>query len=130
MTGIFPASAQIRLVYKKSLYKVGSIKIKIDHYPQNIPDILKKKTLVLFSAYNPGGRLKAEGWNKRMMQNLRAYLKRYQYFEGAWSLRNVSEPLFMVVMPPAKAKVLARKFRQNAMVIVRDQRYSRLYYLA
>lgn len=130
MTGILPASAKIRLMYQKSLYQAGTVKVKINHYPKNIPKHLKRKTLVMLSAYNPGGRLKAEGWNQRMMQQLKAFLSDYKWVEGKGTLHDVSEPLLMVAMDPRKAKVLARKFRQNAIVLIRDQRYARLVFLA
>lgn len=130
MTGILPPTEAIRLNYQKSLYKAGSVIVRIGHYPLHLPNRFRKKVLVMFSAYNPGGRIKADGWNQRMMRKLKLHLSGYKYVKGYGSLRRFSEPLFMVEMNPLKAKVIARKFRQNAMVVIQYQRLSRLVFLA
>lgn len=129
MTGILPATNKIRSNYIKSIYQAGTVKIRIGYYPLNLPKRYKSKKLVMMSACNPGGRIKAKGWNKRMMQKLSLYLSGYDYRKGTGTLRNFSEPLFMVTMDPSKAIVLARKFRQNAIVVIQEQRLSRLVFL-
>lgn len=130
MTGILPPTVKIDIAYQQSLYQAGSVITKIGRYPEGIPERLRKSVLVMFSAYNPGGRLKPLGWNRRMMHNLEQYLCRYEYFLGKGSLKAVSEPLFMVNIPVPKVKVLAKKFRQNAIVAIRFQRKSKLIFLA
>lgn len=130
MTGILPSTAKIDIAYKQSLYQAGPVITKIDHYPVGIPRELSHSTLIMFSAYNPGGRLKPLGWNMRMMQKLEQYLSQYEYFTGKGSLKEVFEPLFMVNIPLQKAIFLARKFRQNAIVVIRFQRRSKLIFLA
>lgn len=130
MTGILPPTAKINVAYKQSVYQAGPVVTKIGEYPKGIPRYLQKSMLVMFSAYNPGGRLKLLGWNMCMMQKLEQSLSQYEYFRGKGSLKEVSEPLFMVNIPVAKAKVLARKYRQNAIVIIRFQRRSALVFLA
>lgn len=129
MTGILPASDKIRGIYAKSLYQAGNIRVRIGHYPQNLPAYSKGKTLVMLGACNPGGRIRPKGWNKRMMRQLRRCLSRYEYVEGKGSLNGVSEPLFLVTMDPRKALVLARRFSQNAIVVIRERRRSYLVYL-
>ncbi len=130
MTGILPVTARIKSNYKQSLYEAGFIRVKTGFYPLNIPKSLRNKELVMFSAYNPGGRRKVDGWNRKMMEKLSLYLTNYYYVKGKGSLKQFSEPLFMVVMDLRKARVLARKFRQNAIVVLKYQRLSRLDFLA
>lgn len=130
MVAILPPTVKIDIAYKQSLYQAGPVFTKIGHYPEGIPEHLRKSVLVMLSAYNPGGRLRSLGWNLRMMRNLEQYLYHYEYFLGEGSLKAVSEPLFMVHLPVPKAIFLARKFRQNAIVVIRFQRRSKLIFLA
>ncbi|CAK7193399.1 hypothetical protein COMNV_01614 [Commensalibacter sp. Nvir] len=112
-----------------SFYQGGTVTTGINRFPKGIPKHLCNQFLVMLSAYNPGGRLKPEGWNKRQMGVLADYLVRYEYYEGKGSLNNKSEPLFLVAINPAKAIYLARKFRQNAIVIIRNGRLTKLKYI-
>lgn len=130
MAGILPPTAKINVAYRQSIYQAGSVVSQIGHYPKGIPRHLNKSILVMLSAYNPGGRLKPLGWNMRMMQKLEQYLYHYEYFTGTGSLKEISEPLFMVNILVSKAILLARKFRQNAIVVIRSQRRSALVFLA
>lgn len=127
---ILPPTLEISAAYKQSLYQAGSVVTRINQYPKGIPAKLHQSTLIMLSAYNPGGRLRLLGWNIKMMRKLEQELKQYEYFIGKGSLKEVSEPLFMVVLSLPKAVVLARKFRQNAIVMIRHQRLSKLTFLA
>ncbi|MDI2112294.1 DUF3293 domain-containing protein [Commensalibacter nepenthis] len=130
MPNILPPTPAVNVAYKQSLYQAGSVMTRIDQYPEGIPHKLHKSTLIMLSAYNPGGRLRPLGWNIKMMRRLEQEIKQYEYFMGKGSLKEVSEPLFMVVISLSKALVLARKFRQNAIVLIRYQRLSKLIFLA
>lgn len=130
MTGILPPTAKINAAYKESLYQAGSVSTKINQYPKGISAKLHQTTFVLLSAYNPGGRLKPLGWNIKRMKSLAQYLSKYKYVYGKGSLKEVSEPLLMVSIDFRKAIYLARKFRQNAIVIIRYQRKSKLVFVA
>lgn len=127
MTGILPPTAKINAAYKASLYQAGSVSTKINQYPKGIAAKLYQTTFVLLSAYNPGGRLKPLGWN---IKSLEQYLSKHEYVYGKGSLKEVSEPLLMVNIDPRKAIYLARKFRQNAIVLMQHQRKSKLVFLA
>lgn len=130
MTGILSPTAKINAAYKESLYQAGSVSTKINQYPKGISEKLHQTTFVLFSAYNPGGRLRPLGWNIKMMERLEQCLSKYEYVYGQGSLKEVSEPLLMVNIDPRKAIYLARKFRQNAIVLIWHQRKSKLVFLA
>lgn len=130
MTGILSPTAKINAAYKESLYQAGSVSTKINQYPKGVSAKLYQTTFVLLSAYNPGGRLRPLGWNIKMMERLEQCLSKYQYVYGKGSLKEVSEPLLMVNIDPRKAIYLARKFRQNAIVLIRHQRKSKLMFLA
>ncbi|MDI2090553.1 DUF3293 domain-containing protein [Commensalibacter oyaizuii] len=130
MTNILPPTAKIELAYKQSIYQAGPVITKINQYPIGLSEHYACYSWVMLSACNPGGRKKPWGWNKRMMDRLREYIKHYPYFEGQGSLKEVSEPLFMVNIPLSKGICLARKFRQNAVVFVKYQHLSRLVYLS
>ncbi|MGL4685495.1 MAG: DUF3293 domain-containing protein [Commensalibacter sp.] len=129
MVAILPPTPKIDISYRKSTYIAGQVRTRIGRFPQGITEMDRKKTWVMLSAYNPGGRLKVNGWNLRMMNALKERLSRYNFIEGEGRLGEHFEPLVMVAIAPAQGKKLARLFRQNAIVILRHQRQTRLIYL-
>ena len=74
--------------------------------------------LVFLGACNPGGRRRPEGWNDRMMQRMRSVLRHIHFIEATGSLGRWSETMLMASMDPRRAAVVARRFRQNAIVVV------------
>ena len=88
------------------------------------------RDLVLLSACNPGGRRRPDGWNARMMRQLRGTLRHLDHAQGEGSDRGWSEPLLLVAVAPARGIVLARRFRQNAVILLHDRRPAKLVLLA
>ncbi|QNT79537.1 DUF3293 domain-containing protein [Entomobacter blattae] len=131
--GIKPASSEIRKVYAKSLYRAGPVLTRINRIPQGMENIEHGKSFLewgMVSAYNPGGKRHPEGWNHRMFAHLQQELEKagFVYYYGIGSLYNQEEPLFMVAVPRGRLYKLARKYRQNAVVLLQKGRRSRLVF--
>ncbi|GAN99591.1 hypothetical protein Gxy13693_024_007 [Komagataeibacter xylinus NBRC 13693] len=130
MAGILPPTAAVHRAYRLSTYHVPGLPvIRIGHRPRwrgRAPE----GDIVLLSACNPGGRLYADGWNRRMMHALAQYLRDVPHALGEGRLGRWSEPLYAVQVPLARGLRLARLFRQNAVVVLHGARRARLVYLA
>ncbi len=87
------------------------------------------RTSVWLTAWNPRSRLMPEGWNRRMQAHLRACLTGMEIRDGEGRLRRWREEMLLVAIDPRRAAVLARRFRQHAIVVVAPGRKARLVLL-
>ncbi len=71
------------------------------------------------TAYNPFSRRMPTGWNQRMHAQLLAATRRRRCLSAAGSWRRWTETHVLVFGDVRPARKLARRFRQNAIVIVR-----------
>ena len=81
------------------------------------------------TAWNPWSRRRPSGWNARMMARLRAAARRLPFVDGEGRARGWAERHLLVAAAPRRAAVLARRFRQNAIVVVRTGAPARLVLL-
>ncbi|MDG6094321.1 DUF3293 domain-containing protein [Acetobacter sp. AN02] len=126
MGGLRPTPSILR-AYCLSTYTAGSITVRIGRPPRGMCS--RHADIVMLSACNPGGRRKADGWNERMMWQLRRDLAGAESCEGEGRLGRVAEPLIAVRMPLARALRLAARYRQNAVVLLRGTQKARLLFL-
>ena len=118
MAAIVPPSPAILRAYRMSRYGAGSVVAHVGSPAEGLrPDQVRTK-LVFLGACNPGGRRRPDGWNDRMMRRLRSALHRVHFVEATGSLGGWSETMLMASMDPRWAAVVARRFRQNAIVAV------------
>ncbi len=129
MTGLLPPTPAVLRSYRLSTYRAGTVEARIGRRPVGLDGRVRVPS-VLLSACNPGGRRLFDGWNRRMMQRLAETLRRVAHVQGEGRLRQWSEPLVLAAMTPARAIVLARRFRQNAVVVLHPGRPARLLLLA
>ncbi len=114
--------------YRLSTYQAGGVVARIGQRPSGLDG--QHDPLVLLSACNPGGRRLPDGWNRRMMRRLGEAMRRIPCVEGEGRLGRWSEPLVLAAVAPARGIVLARRFRQNAVVVLQPRRPARLLLLA
>lgn len=69
------------------------------------------------TAWNPWSRRAPAGSNERMLQALRAAVRRLPAAEGEGRARGWAERHLLLAADPRRAAVLARRFRQSAMVV-------------
>lgn len=77
-------------------------------------------------AENPMGRRHPPGWNARRTAVLEGWLRRVPHVAGRGQGRGWSESHVLAALPAARAAVLARRFRQLAIVVVRPGQPARL----
>lgn len=130
MTGLLPPTPAVLRAYRASTYTAGRVVARVGQRPDGVTGRWAGRDLVLLSACNPGGRRLPDGWNRRMMDRLRETLRGTDHADGEGRLGRWSEPLLLAAMSPRRGLVLARRFRQNAVVVLRDYRPARLLLLA
>ncbi|HVZ07173.1 DUF3293 domain-containing protein [Rhodopila sp.] len=81
------------------------------------------------AADNPFSRRMADGWNRRMLARLHLAARRLPVVPATGSWRGWREAHLLILGDPRPAIRLARRFRQNAVVIVRTRQPARLVLL-
>ena len=89
----------------------------------------RAREAVLISAWNPMSRPMPTGWNMRAQHRLTQRLRRVQVIEAEGCWRSWREEHVLVFGPAAPAIVLARRFRQRAVVLLRPNGFARLLLL-
>ncbi|CAM2980255.1 hypothetical protein CFR75_04530 [Komagataeibacter xylinus] len=130
MAAIVPPTPAIHRSYRLSTYHVAGLPVIRIGYRPHWRGRVPTGDIVLLSACNPGGRLRPDGWNRRMMAHLARALHGLPHALGEGRLGRWSEPLYGVRVELARGLGLARRFRQNAVVVVHGNRPARLVYLA
>ena len=129
MTGLLPPTPAVLRSYRLSTYRAGTVVARIGWPPVGL-DGRNRVPLLLLSACNPGGRRRPDNWNRRMMRRLDEAMRRIPHVGGEGRLGRWSEPLVLAALAPGRGIVLARRFRQNAVVLLRPRRPARLLLLA
>ena len=118
MPAIRPPSPAILRAYTMSRYSAGAVVARVGSPARGLRADQARTRLVFLGACNPGGRRRPDGWNCRMMRRLRCVLRRIRFIEAMGSLGRWSEAMLMASMDPRRAAVVARRFGQNAIVVV------------
>ncbi len=129
MSGILPPTPAVLRSYRLSTYRAGPVVARVGRVPRGMTGYGPRETLAMLSAANPGGRLMPEGWNRRAMRRLEQALRRVPHVAGEGRLGRWGEPLLLARLPARPAAILARRFRQNAIVVLRRDRPARLVLL-
>jgi Protein of unknown function (DUF3293) len=118
--------------YHATCYRVAGITLHIGRRCAAVDRLLRShraRSAVLVSACNPYSRVMPPGWNRRMQERLRQALRRRTVEPGLGSLGRWSESHWLVFADPRPVRRLARLYRQNAIVIVRQGQAVRLMML-
>jgi hypothetical protein len=108
--------------YRNTLYQTGDISVRIGRRCHAMDKLLcqhRVSKAAFITAYNPHSRPMPPGWNKNMQQRLHQALRQYRIRLGTGSWRRWSEVHFLVLGDPRPVQKLARRFRQNGIVIIR-----------
>lgn len=113
-------------------YRAAGAEVRIGHRSRTMDAVLHRWRVpqaAFVGAANPSSRRKPEGWNRRMDATLQRMVRRLPHAaaEGRW--RTWSEPGVLVGCPAARAAVLARRFRQVAIVVAGQGRPASLLLL-
>ncbi|RUT27061.1 DUF3293 domain-containing protein [Asaia sp. W19] len=122
-----PPTPSTRRAYSQTCYDLAQHTIRIGERLDPWP--FRSRALVLISACNPSGRRQPEGINRRAMAHLRAHLSVFDPQVGYGHWRGWGESFLAVALPMDRARVLGRRFGQNALVYVVKGRKARLIWL-
>jgi hypothetical protein len=115
--------ARLRAAYRATDYAAGGgIAARIGRRVAG----LDWRVAVFLTAWNPYSRRMPDGWNRRMQACLRAWLRGRTVLAGTGTLGRWREEMLLVALDPARAMVLARRFRQRGIVVVRRGQPARL----
>ncbi|MCQ8277520.1 DUF3293 domain-containing protein [Acetobacteraceae bacterium KSS8] len=129
MSGILPPTPAVLRSYRLSTYHAGPVTARIGRVPSGMAGWGRGDALAMLSAANPGGRRMPDGWNRRAMARLEPFLRHVPHVAGEGRLGRWGEPLVLARLPARPAAILARRFRQNAIVVLRRDRAARLVLL-
>lgn len=124
-------AAQLR-AYRRSAYEAAGAVARIGRRSPAIDALLRRlgeRRGGFVGAWNPFSRRMPEGWNARMLARLRAAARRLPQAEGAGGEARWRERHLLLAGDPRRLGVLGRRFRQNAIVVVRRGAPARLVLL-
>jgi Protein of unknown function (DUF3293) len=108
-------------LYRQTRYEAEGAVARPGHRSTSFNQLLSKfrcRTATFISADNPYSRRMPSGWNRRMRRNLREAARRLLVLPARGVLGSWEEAHLLVLGDPRPAFILARKFRQNAVVII------------
>ncbi len=88
--------------------------------------LLGRQAGAFITAWNPWGHRAPPGWNRRANRALLRRLRGMTRLAGAGEGRGWREEHWLVITDPRRAAVLARQFRQAAVVTLRRGQPARL----
>ncbi len=110
--------------YRRTTYQAAGINVRIGQRSTEADRLLRlhgARTAVFITAYNPYSRLMPLRWNQRKQQQLRQALRRRDCICGCGTLARWSEAHWLVFGDPRPIHTLARRYRQNGIVIMRRE---------
>jgi hypothetical protein len=122
-------SARTLAAYRKTRYEIRGIKVMIGRRSWAMDRLLLSygvREAVFISAYNPFSRVMPPGWNRRMQSRLAESVRRRPNLPAKGSWRRWSEAHLLVFGDARPSRRLLRRYRQNAVVIVRLGQPARL----
>jgi hypothetical protein len=118
--------------YRQTLYRTTGITVRIGRRGEAMDRLLSAhgvRTAAFITAFNPGSRLRPARWNRRMQARLHQALRRRTALPAAGSLRFWSEDHWLVFGDVRPMQILARRFRQTAIVVVARRQPARLVFI-
>ena len=120
-------NAKLRRAFLATAYEAAGIVVRVGQRSTALDRTLTGPAAFV-TAWNPLSRRMPPGWNARMQRRLRA-LAPAILAEGFGRGRGWAEAHLLVAADPRRIAVLARRFRQHAVVLVAPRRAARLLIL-
>jgi hypothetical protein len=115
--------------YRRTDYEAGGAVARVGRRSAAVDALLRRlgaREGAFVTAWNPWSRRMPPGWNARMTARLRQAARRLPSAEGEGRGRGWSERHLLVAADGRRAAALARRFRQNAVVVARAGTPARL----
>lgn len=107
--------------YRRARYTAAGIELRVGRRAPAMDRLLRAHRArqgVLITAWNPRSRRMPPRWNQRRQAALVQVLRNETTFPAEGAGRGWAEAHLLALIAPAKAQVLARRFRQNALVML------------
>jgi hypothetical protein len=118
--------------YRATCYRADGASVLVGRRSPDFDELLLRgrcRTATLITAYNPFSRRVQAAWNQRMQDRLRRAAHRWPLLEAEGSWRGWREAHLLLLGDPRPAIRLARRFRQNAVVVAALRQPARLVFL-
>ncbi len=112
----------MRAAYLRTEYEAGGVVVRIGRRSAAMDALLAGRSAAFVTAWNPMSRRMPRGWNDRMLARLRAAARGRVLAEGWGSARGWAERHLLLAGDPRALALLARRFRQAAIVVVAPRR--------
>jgi hypothetical protein len=115
-------TARLHAAYAASAYEAAGAIARIGRRGAAVDALLHRlgaRQGGFVTAWNPYSRRMPAGWNARMLDRLREAVRRLPAAEGHGGTPGWRERHLLLAGDPRRLAVLARRFRQNAIVTVR-----------
>ncbi|MFC7474470.1 DUF3293 domain-containing protein [Dankookia sp. GCM10030260] len=125
-------SARLQAAYRRSAYEAAGAVARIGRRSRDVDALLRRlgaRQGGFVGAWNPLSRRMPRGWNDRMLARLRLAARRLPQAEGSGGDRRWRERHLLLAGDPRRLAALGRRFRQAAIVIVRQGAPARLVVL-
>lgn len=122
----------LRRAYRRTSYEAAGAVAQVGRRSAAVDALLARLGSgqgAFVTAWNPFSRAMPWGWNDRMGQLLRDATRRIPRAEGWGRAAGWGEQHLLLATDPRRAVVIARRFRQNAIVVVRRGQPARLVLL-
>jgi hypothetical protein len=119
----------LRQVYRVTRYEVAGATFRVGRRSPGIDRLLTSRgcrVATFVTAFNPFSRRMPPGWNRRMQARLAEAAHQPMAARGKGSWRGWCEAHLLLFGDPRPAIFLARRFRQNAVVVIRLRQPARL----
>jgi hypothetical protein len=121
-----PLSPALQAAYRRTEYAAAGLVARIGRRSAAL-DALLRGPAGFVTAWNPRSRRMPPGWNARMQARLRQAARGRVLAEGFGRAGRWQEQHVLIVGDPRWLMVLARRFRQHAIVLVAPRRPARLF---
>ena len=115
--------------YRRTRYCAGGVVVRLDRNSRRADALLDRlgvRAGGFVTAWNPMSRRMPEGWNRRMQHALAASVRGLPTVGGLGVGDGWTEEHLLIGAARGRLGVLARRFRQRAIVVVRIGRKARL----
>ncbi len=112
--------------FRTTVYCAGGAVAQVGRRCPALDSMLHQQAGAFIGAWNPAARLAPLGRNLRAGRALQDHLRAVPYLTGVGQGRGWREEHWFAVMDPRRAAVLARRFRQAAIVTLRRGQPARL----
>lgn len=122
---------RLEAAYRRSLYCAGPVAARPGRRSASADAWLAAHGLragAILTAWNPGSRRHPRGWNEARQRELAAAARRLPCAEGWSGLGGWWEHTLLLGADPRRVAVLARRFRQRAVLLLRRGRPAVLAY--